>query len=68
MLPDASASHYHTYQYNQHQHLICRDIVLEAGTDEFYRQHMYHNYGDVGVGVKELVDKFSASTAQHKQV
>eukprot|EP00877_Chromochloris_zofingiensis_P007831 jgi/Chrzof1/3300/Cz12g20040.t1 len=45
-----------------------RDIVLEAGTDEFYRQHMYHNYGDVGVGVKELVDKFSASTAQHKQV
>lgn len=29
---------------------------------------MYNNYGEVGLSVKDMVDKFAAASAQHKQV
>lgn len=45
-----------------------REIVLDARLDEFYRKHMYCNYGDVGLSVKALVDKFSSTSQQHKKV
>ena len=32
--------------------------VLTPSQDEFYAKHMYSNYGDLGMAVKELVDDF----------
>lgn len=45
-----------------------RELVLDARQDEFYRKHMYANYGEVGVSVKNLVEKFQEQTEKHKQV
>jgi len=45
-----------------------REVVLEAASDEFYAKHRYSNYGEVGLAVKEAVEKFSATSAQHRQV
>ncbi len=41
---------------------------MDPASDDFYRQHPYNNYGEVGLSVKEMVDKFAAASAQHKQV
>lgn len=41
---------------------------MDAASDDFYRQHLYSNYGEVGLSVKDMVDKFAAASAQHKQV
>lgn len=41
---------------------------MDPASDDFYRQHMYSNYGEVGLDVKEMVDKFAAASQQHKQV
>jgi hypothetical protein len=43
-------------------------VVIDAASDDFYKQHMYNNYGEVGLSVKDMVDKFAAASAQHKQV
>lgn len=45
-----------------------KEIVLDARQDDFYRKHMYLNYGDVGLSVKALVEKFAGTNAKHKQV
>lgn len=42
--------------------------MLEAASDEFFARHRYSNYGEVGLAVKEAVEKFSATSAQHRQV
>lgn len=43
-------------------------MVVDAASDDFYKQIMYNNYGEVGLSVKDMVDKFAAASAQHKQV
>lgn len=45
-----------------------REVVLDAASDEFYVRHRYSNYGEVGLAVKEAVEKFSTTSAQHRQV
>ncbi|KAK9839536.1 hypothetical protein WJX81_008245 [Elliptochloris bilobata] len=45
-----------------------QDIVLSARQDDFYRRHMYANFGDMGTAVKELVDAFQSQTANTKNV
>eukprot|EP00879_Flechtneria_rotunda_P026973 GHRR01028826.1.p1 GENE.GHRR01028826.1~~GHRR01028826.1.p1 ORF type:complete len:250 (+),score=76.77 GHRR01028826.1:467-1216(+) len=45
-----------------------REVVVDPASDDFYKRHLYSNYGEVGLSVKELVDKFSTASAQHKQV
>jgi hypothetical protein len=47
---------------------VHREVVVDAASDDFYKQHMYSNYGEVGLSVKDMVDKFAAASAQHKQV
>lgn len=47
---------------------VCREVVVDASSDDFYKQIMYNNYGEVGLSVKDMVDKFAAASAQHKQV
>lgn len=41
---------------------------MDAASDEFYVRHRYSNYGEVGLAVKEAVEKFSTTSAQHRQV
>jgi hypothetical protein len=48
--------------------LAGREVVVDPASDEFYRSHKFANYGEVGLSVKELVDKFSSQSAAHKQV
>ncbi|KAI8467801.1 MAG: SM/Sec1-family protein [Monoraphidium minutum] len=45
-----------------------REVVLDASSDDFYARHRHSNYGEVGLAVKEAVEKFSAASAQHRQV
>ncbi len=42
--------------------------MLEAASDDFFARHKHSNYGEVGLAVKEAVEKFSATSAQHRQV
>lgn len=41
-------------QANKEQSLL----VLSASQDKFYSDHMYSNYGDLGMAVKAMVDEF----------
>eukprot|EP00775_Hariotina_reticulata_P002080 gene2080-2399_t len=45
-----------------------RNVVVDPAMDDFYKQHLFSNYGDVGLSVKELVDKFAQASKQHQQV
>lgn len=35
-----------------------RELVIDPIDDEFFRQNRYKNFGDLGVNLKELVDRF----------
>ena len=35
-----------------------QEVVLGARQDDFFRKHMYANFGDLGMAVKGLVDEF----------
>jgi vacuolar protein sorting-associated protein 45 len=39
-------------------HKEASQVVLSASQDKFYKDHMYSNYGDLGMAVKALVDDF----------
>ncbi|KAK9815570.1 hypothetical protein WJX72_006038 [[Myrmecia] bisecta] len=45
-----------------------QEAVLAARQDEFYRKHMYANFGDIGTAVKELVDEFQKHTTHTKNI
>eukprot|EP00878_Enallax_costatus_P020068 GHUV01021198.1.p1 GENE.GHUV01021198.1~~GHUV01021198.1.p1 ORF type:complete len:348 (+),score=82.46 GHUV01021198.1:209-1252(+) len=45
-----------------------REVVIDTASDDFYKKNLYNNYGEVGLSVKDLVDKFSQTSEQHKQV
>ena len=44
-----------------------KELVLDPSQDEFYRKHVFANYGDVAVDVKGLMDQFQSKTEKHKQ-
>jgi hypothetical protein len=33
-------------------------VVLSAEQDPFFKENMHKNFGDLGIAIKELVDKF----------
>ena len=35
-----------------------QEVVLGARQDDFFKKHMYANFGDLGMAVKGLVDEF----------
>ncbi len=41
-----------------------QEIVLAARHDDFYRRHMYSNFGDIGMAVKDLVEEFQRHSDQ----
>ena len=45
-----------------------RQLVLAARQDEFFSKHMYSNYGDVGIAVRELVENFEKQTNSNHNI
>lgn len=45
-----------------------REVVLDSRTDDFYRKHMYDNYGEIGASVKQMLESFQTTSSRHKQV
>lgn len=45
-----------------------RELVVSARQDEFYRKHMYSNFGDIGMAVKTLVDDFQKHNSSRQNV
>ena len=45
-----------------------QEIVLSARQDDFYRRHMYSNFGDAGAAVKGLVDEFQRQSASSQNI
>eukprot|EP00123_Amoebidium_parasiticum_P007301 comp18029_c0_seq1/m.18538 comp18029_c0_seq1/g.18538 ORF comp18029_c0_seq1/g.18538 comp18029_c0_seq1/m.18538 type:complete len:592 (-) comp18029_c0_seq1:128-1903(-) len=35
-----------------------KEVVLSPANDDFYRDNMFMNFGDIGMAIKQLVDKF----------
>jgi hypothetical protein len=42
------------------------EIVLSPASDDFFRQHMFSNYGDIGEAVRRLLDEYSSSHKIHE--
>ncbi|GMH43449.1 hypothetical protein BSKO_11371 [Bryopsis sp. KO-2023] len=45
-----------------------REVVFSALHDDFFRQHMYSNYGDLALAVKEMVETFKGEAEGNKQI
>ena len=43
-----------------------REITMSSSSDEFYRQNMYSNFGEIGQTVKTLVQQFQAKAKSHQ--
>eukprot|EP00238_Polyblepharides_amylifera_P006241 CAMPEP_0196576828 /NCGR_PEP_ID=MMETSP1081-20130531/5998_1 /TAXON_ID=36882 /ORGANISM="Pyramimonas amylifera, Strain CCMP720" /LENGTH=398 /DNA_ID=CAMNT_0041895539 /DNA_START=98 /DNA_END=1294 /DNA_ORIENTATION=- len=44
------------------------EVVLSPLQDPFYSQHMYDNYGDLGLAVKGLVDDFQVASKSNTNI
>ncbi|KAE9003270.1 Vacuolar protein sorting-associated protein 45 [Phytophthora rubi] len=44
------------------------ELVLSTTSDDFYAQHVHANFGDLGMAVKQLVDKYQAQTQTHENI
>jgi len=44
------------------------EAVLAPQIDPFFRKHMYSNYGDLGIAVKELMDSFQGNAVDSQQL
>jgi vacuolar protein sorting-associated protein 45 len=45
-----------------------QEIVIASSQDEFFRNNMYANYGDIAEAVKGALDDYSASQAVHSNI
>ena len=45
-----------------------QEIVLSARQDDFYKRHMYANFGDIGAAVKDLVDEFQKQSTNSRHI
>lgn len=45
-----------------------KQVVLSAEQDPFFKENMYKNFGDLGIAVKDLVDKFQEKAQLHQHV
>ncbi len=44
------------------------DIVISSLSDNFFKENMYANYGDLGLAIKKLVDDFQTVSKINKQI
>ena len=42
------------------------EIVLSPASDEFFRNNMFANYGDIGEAVRRMLDEYSSSHRIHE--
>eukprot|EP01116_Phalansterium_solitarium_P000020 TRINITY_DN10010_c0_g1_i1.p1 TRINITY_DN10010_c0_g1~~TRINITY_DN10010_c0_g1_i1.p1 ORF type:complete len:557 (-),score=183.72 TRINITY_DN10010_c0_g1_i1:46-1716(-) len=45
-----------------------KEIVLNPDQDQFYKQHMFANFGDLGAAVKALVDEFQVKAKSNEAI
>lgn len=45
-----------------------QEVVLSAEQDDFYRDNMYLNFGDIGANIKELVDRYQEKSQSQAKV
>ncbi|XP_076242830.1 vacuolar protein sorting 45 isoform X2 [Calliopsis andreniformis] len=45
-----------------------KEVVLSAEHDEFYANNLYHNFGEIGQTIKELMDEFQKKAKKHQKV
>lgn len=45
-----------------------KQVVVSSTQDDFYRQHMYDDFGEVGIAIKDFVDQFSAESHQNSKM
>lgn len=45
-----------------------KEVVLSADQDAFYAEHMYHDFGELGVAVQDLVRRYQANKNTHKNI
>ena len=43
-------------------------VVLSERQDAFFREHMYENYGDLGLAIKAMVDDFQTATKGNRNL
>lgn len=44
------------------------ELVLSTTSDEFFAQHVHANFGDLGMAVKQLVDKYQSQTQTNENI
>lgn len=44
------------------------DVVLSPMHDQFYRENLYKNFGEIGTSIKDLMDEFQAKTRSQQKV
>ncbi|KAF4041047.1 Sec1 family [Phytophthora infestans] len=44
------------------------ELVLSTISDDFFAQHVHANFGDLGMAVKQLVDKYQSQTQTHENI
>ncbi|XP_030760870.1 vacuolar protein sorting-associated protein 45 [Sitophilus oryzae] len=44
------------------------EVVLSAEQDDFYKDNIVKNYGEIGQNIKELMDKFQAKAKSHQKI
>lgn len=45
-----------------------QEIVLSPESDQFYKQNMYANFGDLGVSIKQLVDEYQEKSQMNTSI
>lgn len=45
-----------------------KEVVLSAEQDEFYSNHLYLNFGEIGQMIKELMEEFQKKAQSHQKV
>ncbi|KAK3260768.1 vacuolar protein sorting-associated protein 45 [Cymbomonas tetramitiformis] len=45
-----------------------KEVVLNAERDEFFKEHVHANYGDLGLAVKAMVDEFQLTSKSNQNI
>ena len=44
------------------------EVVMSSEQDDFYRENMYLNFGEIGANIKVLAEEFQAKQKDHKKI
>eukprot|EP00898_Chlorokybus_atmophyticus_P001079 jgi/Chlat1/1972/Chrsp158S02282 len=49
-------------------HKDSQEVVLSASQDQFFKENMFENYGDLGANVKKMVDEFQSKAKSNQSI